>query len=346
MRPRWVAVAAGLAAVVCSLHGLDVVLAPLALQDDSGAPSDRPPPPRPDADLLRALEHLQVGGKPLVRRMNPASDSGPRSLLEAARLCEAHAYQQLLYGWVRRTGYAYHAEVKLFDSEAGEIVAVFFASDDERHYERMVADVASKITDWFRDEIGLAPLAAPQRERNVLRLPFALGAWTPLASDWNRVANGLAAVMAGVRLVPVRPSFAVGTRPGEIAVGLDLEYGLGMNEPDYESFFLHMVRVRLTLEAGIEVAPRHSLALGAGPLLAIDTMAQDRLYDQFVVDTAAAAGASFVLSYRYALSDRAALGIANLVDIAAFARPLVVYSPRLFAEFRLSPAAARREGAE
>lgn len=346
MRSRWIALAAALAAVVCPVHGLDVVLAPLAVQDEGATQSERPGPLRPEVDLLRALEPLQVGDRPLVRRMNPASDSAPRSLLEAARLCEAHGYPQLLYGWLRRTEYALHAEVKLFDREAGEVVAVFFASDDQRHYERLVADVASKITAWFADEMGVAPRPAAERERNAVRLPWALGAWTALASDWARVTSGLAAVTVGARLVPVTPSFTAGARRGEIAIGLDLEYALGMNEPDYESFFLHMVRVRLTIQVDLEVARRHSLGVGLGPLLAIDTMAQDRLYDRFLVDTAAAAGASFILFYRYALSDRAALGFANVLDVAAYADPLVIYSPRLLVELRLPPAGGQRGGAQ
>ncbi len=339
MRFREIAVAAALlAASAGSLHAIDVVLAPIAMQHE-GAKADTQAAARPEADLLRALAALQRGERPLVRRANPAGGA-PRTLLEAARLCEAHGYGYLLYGWVQRTDYAFHAEVKLFDSEGGEVVAVFFGSDDERHYERLIEDVASKIVAYFGDEIGLSPQRESPRDRNLLSFPCAVGVWTPIAGEWSRVTTGLATVAAGARFVPVRPLFALGSRPGYAAFGLDVEYALGMNDPGYESFFLHMARVRLTLEADVEVADRHSVGLGLGPLLAIDTVAQDRLYDRLVVETTVAAGASFSLFYRYALSERAALGLSNVVDIAAYTKPLVVYSPRLFVDLALRPGRA------
>jgi hypothetical protein len=239
---------------------------------------------------------------------------------------------------VRRTENAFHAEIKLYDSEAGEIVAVFFGSDDRRHYDRLVSDVARKILDWFRSEVGFAPRAVPEPARNIVSLPCSLGAWTPLGGDWGRVTTGLAAVAVGVRLVPVRPLFHVRTRPGEVAVQAGIEYALGTNERDYESFYVHLTRVRLTVEASVDIAPRMSLSLGVGPLLAVDTMAQDRLYDSAVVETAVAAGVSLALDYRYAASEGLALGLSNVVDIAAYEDPLAVYSPRLLVDIRLGGA--------
>ncbi len=342
MRFREMAAGAVLVAAAVSLHAIDVVLAPLALQHEGAKPAT-PVAPRPEADLLRALAAQQRGERALVRRANAAGDA-PRSLLDAARLCEAHGYGYLLYGWVRRTDYAYHAEVKLFDSEGGEVVAVFFGSDDERHYERLIKDVATKIIAYFGDEVGLLPQRETPRDRNLLTLPCALGAWTPIAGDWSRVTTGLAAVAAGVRFAPVRPLFALGRRQGYTAFGLDVEYALGMNDPGYESFFLHMARVRLTVEADVELGARHSIGLGLGPLLAIDTMAQDRLYDRLVVETTVAAGASFSIFYRYALSQRAALGFTNVIDIAAYTNPLVIYSPRLFVELALRSGRGRAAG--
>ena len=337
------AAAVGIVIAVVPLRCLEVVLAPLALHDEGGREVEAGPESRfhsrPDSDLLAELARQRPGAQPIVRRMNPATDDPPRSLLEAARLCEAHAYPYLLYGYLRRTDFSYQAEIKLFDREAGEIAAVFFAGDDRAHYQRLVADVASKILAYFEQEIGWTPEPRREPEGAVLRVPCALGAWIPVSADWNRVAVGFAAAAVGLRYVPPRPLFTVAARRGYTALGLDLEYALAGNRPGYEGFFLHAARVRLPIEACLEVAGRHSIGLGVGPLLAVDTMAQDRLYADLAVETSAAAGLSLLLSYRYALSPRTALGLSNVLDWVAYAQPLVSWSPRLFADFRLMPAA-------
>jgi len=342
MSGRRILIAAGFAFLAASLAGLDVVLAPLVFQDSRGeVPAAGSEPPRLEADLLRAIAALRPSDKLFVRRANPAGERPPRTMLEASRLCEAHAYEYLLYGFLRLNESSYHAEVKLFESEADRVVVVFFASDDKRHYERLVGDVAAKILAFFHNDVGLAPDHVPEPERNIFRIPCALGYWTPASEDWNRVTAGLAAVTVGARFIPTYPLFTLGRRQGYAAFGLDVDYALAKNEPGYESFFLHTARVRLPVEAFVELAGGHAIGIGVGPLLQIDIMAQDRLYDAVVVETTVVSGASLILSYRYAFSDSFALGFANVLDWAAYADPLLSYSPRLVADFRLR---SRRPG--
>jgi hypothetical protein len=340
MSPRTWTAALALLLAAASPRALDVVLAPLAVQDE-GRP--RAAPLRPDSDLLAALTRLRPGDPPLVRRMNPASDDPPRSLLEAARLCEAHAYPYLLYGYLKRTAYAYQAEVKLFDREAGAIAAVFFGSDDPGHYERLVGDVASKILAYFEHETGLGPERRLEPRSSAVRVVCSLGAWLPISRDWDRVSVGYGTVGLGGRFVPARTLSVAGLRASPV-LGLDLEYSLAANEAGYESFFMHAVRVRVPVALSLEVFRGHSFGIGVGPLLAIDTIAQDRLYADLKVETSVAAGLSLLGTYRYAVSARSAIGLASALDLVGYESPQLTWSPRLFADFRLGPTGKEASG--
>lgn len=335
--PR-LSIACLLLSLAARLPGLEVHLAPLVYMDETGGGSRRS---RPEADILRAMGEIRAGERLFVVRL-PDPGESPRSLLEAARLSELHACAHLLYGYVRRTSQSLHAEIKLYDREAGAVSAVFFASDDLDHYQRLVRDVAGKILAHLYGPGGVdpqPPVAEP--ERRIFTVPCSAGIWIPTAADWTGVMTGLAAAGAGVRLVPARPLFVLGRRPGYVAIGLDLDYALGRNQPGYESFLLHAFRVRLPAEVFLDYPGGHSAGIGFGPLLAVDLVAQDRKYDELSVGTTVAAGLSVSLAYRHTLTERLAVGLATLVDVVGYDRPLVTVSPRLHADFR--PGAARRE---
>lgn len=315
---------------------LEVHLARLVFLDDSGGEVREEV--RPEAELLRELAGMTGKENLVVRRVRQGAEDTPQTVLEAARLCERYGYSYLLYGYVKRTAYAYFAELKLFDRESRGIGAVFFASDDAAHYDRLVRDLASKIADYFYREVGLQPPANPIRpERNLLEISPSLGYWTPTGGDWDRVLAGLVSLSLAARFIPADPLFRLRSGNGWIAFGLEAEYGLGMNEPEYESFFLHAVRLRLSVEVLGAVGSAHALGAGVGLLVAIDTADQDRKYAPVFSKTAVAPGLSLSLQYRYSLSGSLSLGLINLFDVAAYEQPMVVYSPRVYVSFRLGP---------
>jgi hypothetical protein len=319
---------------VAPVRALEVALAPLVQHQEAGGAS-RSAPVRAEADLLREIEARGPGQALTVRRLTVPESATPRSVLDAARVAQAHGCSLLLYGFLKQGEGIYQAEVKLYDGERDRVAAVFYASDDGAHYHRLIADLAVKIVEYFRDDVGLAPGRRSEPERAVGRLACGVGYWTPLASPWDRVTAGLACVSVGARFVPVRPLFAIGRFPAHAAFGVDVCYAVGVNERDYEAFVLHSMRVRLPVEMVLDLRGGHAAGFAVGPLLQIDSAAQDRLYDHLFVGTAIALGASAVLTYRYELSDRAALGFAHALDFAAYRSPLLTYSPSLVADWKL-----------
>jgi hypothetical protein len=313
---------------ICRLPAIELYLAPLAVQDETGKSVEGQE--KPEADLLQAFQKIAVGEAVSIRSAPIGSEELPRSFLDAARLSEWGGYQYLLYGYVKKGEYSYSAEVKLLERERKEVVSVFFAGDDRAHYQRLMDDLAGKILDYFYREVGVqAPEKGPEPERNLLSFPLSLGYWTPAVRDWGRVVAGLGALNAGVRFIPVRNGNLY------FSLGADLEYALGMNEQSYESFFLHTAKLRLPIEGVFELGRGQSFGLWLGPLLQIDVLAQTRHYEAPFTGVTAVMGLSFGFLYRCVLTDTLALGFANVFDVAMYTIALVEYSPRVFVEFSL-----------
>lgn len=146
---------------------------------------------------------------------------------------------------------------------------------------------------------------------------------------------GLVCADLCIRFIPTMPLFHFLKKPGFLAMGMDTEYGLALNRPGFESFFFHVVKLRLPVEAFLELSGGHHVGLGLGPLLEIDTMLQSRLYGSTVTETTITPGVSFSILYNYAFSASVSLGISNILDVAFYAQPLVTYSPRVFVDLRL-----------
>ena len=320
-----------LAASSC-FAALELHVAPLAVIDDSGGSA--PGTLNPGEDLVRSLSEFAGGSAFVVRAVENPPASPIRTYLDAARLCQSRGYGYLLYGFVKRGEFSVTAEVKLLDAEKAVVAASFFNTDDSSHYPRLMKNLAVRIEDYFAADIGLNPPKRKQEtQRNLLSIPVSLGYWTPAGGEWSTVLAGLASVSLGARFVPANPLFTFLARPWFVALGIQAEYSLGLNQPGYESFLLHEARVRFPVELGAEISTGHVIAVLGGPLFIVDAIVQDRLYASSSTSVTTVGGVSLGAYYRYAISEAISLGCAAVVDIAMYATPLVTVSPRFDIEF-------------
>ena len=307
---------------------MEIYLAPLVYQDDSstGGAEAR----LPQEDLIKRLGGAAIADGVTLHAIEASGDSVPRSFLDAARLCESQGYPFLLYGFVKRTEFSSYAEVKLLERERKEVCVAFIAGDDESHYQRLMDDLAAKIATYVRTDLGLgSPRPSDPPARNIVVLPAAVGYWTPMGGDWGQAMAGLVSADVSIRFVPAKPLFHLWLHPCYLAMGLDLEYALGTNQPGLESSYFHAAKVRIPVEAFVELGAGHRIGLGLGPLLEIDTLVQARQYGSTAVQTAVVPGAAFSILYQYVLSSSVSLGLTNMFDVAFYTRPLLMYSPRL-----------------
>ncbi len=307
---------------------MDIYLAPIVYQDDEDtAGAELKHPAR---DMHNRLFSTPIADGVVIHDADVPEGSSPRTFLEAARLCESQGYPYLLYGFVKRTGYSYYAELKLIERARKDLVISFISGDDESHYERLLDDLAAKVTSYVRNDLGMGPPRPEDRPAtNIVMLPLSLGYWTPMGGDWSKAMTGLVTADASVRFIPTRPLFHLWSRPCFLALGVDLEYALGTSQPGVENFFLHAAKVRFPVEGFMDFAGGHRIGLGVGPLLEIDTMAKSKQYGTTVVEATVVPGVTFDARYDYVLSSSVSIGFTNIFDLALYAQPLFTYSPRL-----------------
>jgi hypothetical protein len=324
------------ATVLCALcpdaGAISVYLAPLSLIDEESAPL--PQSLRPEGDLLARLDAIPLSGG-VEFSPAKAGSAAPASFLDAARLCELEEYPYLIYGFIRRQETAYTAELKLIEREGKRIAASFVATDDTAHYDRLIADLAKKVGDYFLNDLAMEPGARRDDSlRNIFELPFSLGYWTPVGA-WAEGTMGLACVDLGCRFIPKKPLAAIKSKPFYLGAGLGIEYALGKNRTGFETSYLHRIKLRLPLEAYLGLGGGSYIGAGLGGLAEFDILSQDRKYGDAYAETSSAGGLSASLIYQYALSGRLAFGLELEFDAVFYSQPLYALSPRLFANYTL-----------
>ncbi len=315
------------------LWGIDVYLARILIIDETGDPSSGSE--KPYEDLLQAISEALTADAVAIKGVEDSPESSPLSFLDAARFCQRNDYPYLLYGFIKKSEYSYSAEVKLLERGKNELSAVFFAGDDRDHYQRLLADVAGKIKAFFYTDAGMEKASLPEVEKGLMNLQASLGYWAPLGTAWSGMLSGLASASFGVRFIPVRPLFGTGPRTGYVALGADLEYAIGMNDPSYESYIFNALKARIPVEAILDMGGGHSFGFGIGLLFQFDLLFQTRNYADPYLGITAGVGASFNASYRFRLSDFLALGLSTVLDITGYDPALVVFSPRIFVDFEM-----------
>jgi hypothetical protein len=328
-------------ALPCEARALSVRIAPLSLvKASSDEISDSL---RPGKDLVKKLDATPLTGSVNFSLADDVA-AAPVSFLDAARLCELHDYPYMIYGFLRKQGSIYSSELKLLSREGKSIAASFVATDDVDHYDRLVADLARKIADYFLEDLALTPGERPADSvRNLFELPFYAGYWTP-DGPWSEGVMGIGCVDLGLRFIPRKPMIGVKSRPAYAGIGLLAEYALGKSRPDYEAAYLHRIALRLPLEVFLQFKGGSALALGVGGLVEFDVLRQDRKYGGSYAEWTSAGGIMTSLEYRYALSDRVALGLKVDYDAVLYSRPLYAISPKLIFEY--SFAKGRDAGSE
>jgi hypothetical protein len=286
---------------------------------------------RPDEDLLEILRATPFAESLSFSRAE--GEEAPLSFLDAARLCELGGCPYLLYGYVKKQDSVYSSELKLLSREGKRIQASFYSTDDAGHYERLVADMARKVSDYFLVDLGVAEGAPPpEPRRNLFEVPLSIGYWSP-TGPWSEAMMGVFSVDLGLRFVPRRPWAALKSRPLYFGFGLRGEYGLGMSKPGYEDARFHRIVAKLPVDLIVDFGPERSLGLSLGGVMEFDLFRQERNYSGAYAETSSAGGFLASAFFRYALSDRFAIAFEMECVSLLYEEPLVVVSPRLRAEY-------------
>lgn len=286
------------------------------------------------SDLCRSLRLADTYGVLVMKRAG--GDYIPKSVLEAAGLCEKENLNLLLYGFLKVTGGYYDLEVKLFDAEAGAIKKVFYSKAGPDEYENLVEVMTERILDYFNNVLGVIKRKREaEKKHGVIELETGLGYWFPFGS-WDGPLMGLGSFHVSGSLIPVDPLFSLDIFTFALGYGLSAEYAPGMNREGYESFLFHTMRFGFPVMLSARWYTRNRVILQVTPGLQLDILVQDRLYGNTVTEKSGAFSLTAALGYEYIFGgNNFSLGGMMRFHTAFYTDVLFTLEPALYVRYRL-----------
>jgi hypothetical protein len=278
-----------------------------------------------DADPGKDLEKILCGER-RIEGLSVGSLSGsqaaPVSYLDAAAVCERTECGYLLYGLVERKANALRAELKLMDGEARSVAAFFYGADTPENYERLMDDIARKVSLFFQENYGMGSGGAEKTPaRGIVLLSVDIG-WPLPLGDYGKAMYGLAAARFGARFVPAYPGFRASNR-GYWALGCDIGYSLYKSFPRYEDAIVHDVVFLLPIECDIDDEKGNTVFASLAAGIDLSTMVQARKYAAILTRLAAAPSTAAAFGYRYRFpDDKAMIGISGEINVAFYESPI------------------------
>lgn len=260
-----------------------------------------------------AEELKNISGK-LIKEMNVSdiqgalgigktkSDSMPKSILEVRTLCSDEDIDFLLYGYIKSDEYSHDMELKLYDHSSGKTQRVFYSKNNVDNYNDLILTMADRVIDYLYNDLGLVQEKVLNNEGFITH-EYGLGYWFPLNS-YSESTLSLVMVHAGFSFYPKEQLFDFYNMGVTSGFGLTLDYSIGMNKKEYESFVLHGFKIGIPGYLRVLHSQRNIFIFNITPGINIETVAQDRLYGSLHTETTSAFLLSTGLSYEYLVGDK------------------------------------------
>lgn len=256
-----------------------------------------------------------------------SSAEGISNILEASSYCEKEGVFFLIYGSLTRLEFSNCIEMRFYNHESRSIDQVFFGSDDYDNTDRLITDIKSKIHTYLIDELALYEEKEEKEIPSLISVPVSAGYWLPLDRQWRDLTVSLFSIKSGVLLNPFEDILSTESLDMNFHFGISLLYELGINDPVYEEYYQHKIKVLLPLELSLTILAKHRVALVLSPLYQLDILSKTRNYEDGKIEFSSGFGFSSGLSYHYNFSRRFSAGIGTSFDFIFYDNPQVCFRP-------------------
>jgi hypothetical protein len=260
-----------------------------------------------------------------------------KSLLDASELCELAKIDYLLYGRLIKTENYYDAELKIFDNHNKEVCKIFYCKEPLGDIETLAEDLSHKAATYFRTILGISDqIIKRKNDYHGMFLTHSLGYWLPL-SEWSEVLVGIAYIDTGLCIVPYIPAPIDMKEAFKYRFGVSLSYSIGVNNAEYEGSFLQSLAVKVPFEIPFEFMTNNFFVIGLAPLMQIDFVIQNRLYEGTGVVIASGFGFSVPLSFEYWFGDSKdwCLGFNQSVDCIFYDPIQVTFKWKFYVSYQI-----------
>jgi hypothetical protein len=313
------------------LGALEVYTAPMLYIDETGGSGAAR---SIQEDILNALGAVETGIDLQFIRIRDSRIHPPESVMDAVEVCRVEQADYLLYGYLAERAYTYQAEIRLFEYESRQVRQVFYAMDDNAHYERLIKELTGKILAYMSDTFHLRIIQEDVEFTRIL-IPAAVGYWTPASSEWTRRLIGTFNITSGITVIPCDRIFVMGGFPFYLSTGLDIGYRLGVGHPGRYEAYDHNLYVNLPVILHMDLEERHRVFAGLGLIYFLDILNITQKYSDSETFVYNNMGMNISFGYRFFLKKDMVLFFRNDFALQFAGKTLFSYSPLVGLEFQV-----------
>ncbi len=259
----------------------------------------------PENDIQKNLSHLWFNGL-IDFDVATKKTVGPvASSLDALKACNKLGRQFIIYGYMKQTDVNYYVELKLYNVEEKKVIAQFFGSDDIKNYDRMIADVTTKIEKYLKELYDIKTEEERQEEYQSLELaiPMSLNYWAPLHNEWPEKLYGIAGINGGIDFYPEFKVYYLNNKMINFSLRAEFAYKYGMGNPNYYPINLHTLSITTFSMFNVHFNDTHSCSFGLGPVYELDIYQITKKYEDSTVNLQNQFGIGLLAGYYYKLND-------------------------------------------
>jgi len=313
--------------VATPLFALEIYIAPISYIDAKG---ERVIPKiEISKEIAREAEKYLYGKNLFVKEIKNKELNAPVSMIDAIKASKEERAEYLLYGFVEKKEYTYRAEIRFLDFEKREIKKIFYSSDDIESYERLIKDLSYKIVSYL-DTVFALGITEEKPGKLILSIPFSLGYWSYLSSQWMNTVTGTGAISTGFDLITNDRTFPNLKHKTYLSWNLNIEYCYGIGKDDVELKNMHIVSLSFPIRIHIEsLSKEEGIFLGFGFLYEFDIANLEKTYGEAGRSLYTHIGVLGSFGYQWRLNERIRIAFDNIIDVGFQEHLMVSFSPRI-----------------
>ncbi|MBP5402880.1 MAG: hypothetical protein J6Y36_06965 [Treponema sp.] len=290
--------------ISCCVFAETVSIAEIIIYDSQG--KDVSILRNPEKDLQSSLSHLWFNGLIDFDVATKKSVGPVASSLDALKACNKLGRQFIIYGYMKKSDVNYYLELKLYNVEEKKVVTQFFASDGIENYDRMIADVTTKIEVYFKELYDIKTEEERQEEYQPLELalPMSLNYWVPLHEDWAERLYGIVGINAGIDFYPEFKVYYLDNKMINFSLRAEFAYKYGMGNPNFYPINLHSFSFATYSMFNVHFNDTHSCTFGLGPIYELDIYQITKKYEDATINLQNLFGIGLLGGYYYNLNDK------------------------------------------
>lgn len=315
------------------LSALEIVVAPVNVIDN-GINNRSAESGKFSNELTKSLSNIQKNGTIMFRY--EGNQGIPDSFANAMQFCKANDIQYLLYGYMERRGNSIYSEIRLLDYESKSVLATFFSADSKDHDERIVTDLAIKVTDFIETEFGYASSLRDEVKRTFgLEIPFTLGYWTPVQDEWSSQVTGIVNAMLGITIVPDYFATSFVNRRAYISFSVFTGYRYAMGDPSTYDLSLHTVDTLFLPRYHWVLSDVHEVYVGVGLMYSLNLYSIAEKYGSEKSSIEGVPGGCLSLGYQFNVTGKIGIILDNTFMYSFYNPDMLAWSPKLGVTYKI-----------